>query len=99
MEVYFLVITVNIFYTKLDNNHRSKEIYLHEIYGKNKRDKLIYKENIDRFTVRISATSDEKYYVISSGDHSTNKCYLLPGNLKVSNQNFSKITKKIFLYP
>ena len=70
------------FYTKLDNNHRSKEIYLHEIYGKNKRDKLIYKENIDRFTVRISATSDEKYYVISSGDHSTNKCYLLPGNLK-----------------
>ncbi len=70
------------FYTKLDNNHRSKEIYLHEIYGKNKRDKLIYKENIDRFTVRISSTSDEKYYVISSGDHSTNKCYLLPGNLK-----------------
>ena len=70
------------FYTKLDNNHRAKEIYLHEIYGKNKRDKLIYKENIDRFTVRISATSDEKYYVISSGDHSTNKCYLLPGNLK-----------------
>ena len=70
------------FYTKLDNNHRSKEIYLHEIYGKNKRDKLIYKEHVDRFTVRISATSDEKYYVISSGDHSTNKCYLLPGNLK-----------------
>ena len=70
------------FYTKLDDNHRSKEIYLHEIYGKNKRDKLIYKEHVDRFTVRISATSDEKYYVISSGDHSTNKCYLLPGNLK-----------------
>ena len=70
------------FYTKLDNNHRSKEIYLREIYGKNKRDKLIYKEHVDRFTVRISATSDEKYYVISSGDHSTNKCYLLPGNLK-----------------
>ena len=70
------------FYTKLDSNHRSKEIYLHEIYGKNKRDKLIYKEHVDRFTVRISATSDEKYYVISSGDHSTNKCYLLPGNLK-----------------
>ena len=50
-------------------------------YGKKQKDKLIYKESIERFSVRISTTSDEKFYVISSGDHSTNKCYLLPGNL------------------
>ncbi len=70
------------FYTKLDKNHRSKEIYLHEIKGTQKKDKLIYKEDIERFTVRISATLDEKFYVISSGDHSTNRCFLLQGNLK-----------------
>ena len=70
-----------IFYTKLDKNHRSKEIYLHKINSKKDKDKLIYREKIDRFSVRISTTTDEKFYVISSGDHSTNKCYLLPANL------------------
>ena len=70
-----------LFYTKLDKNHRSKEIYLHKIKGKNKKDKLIYKEKIDRFSVRISTTTDQNFYVITSGDHSTNKCYILPAKL------------------
>ncbi|MBF96938.1 MAG: peptidase S9 [Pelagibacterales bacterium] len=80
-SIVFTYNNKNFFYIKLDKNHRSKEIYLHQINGKKQKDKLIYKESIERFSVRISTTSDEKFYVISSGDHSTNKCYLLPGNL------------------
>ncbi|MDC3024241.1 S9 family peptidase [Alphaproteobacteria bacterium] len=70
-----------LFYTKLDKNHRSKEIYLHEIRGRSKKDKLIYKEKIDRFSLKISTTTDKNFYVITSGDHSTNKCYTLPAKL------------------
>ncbi|MBV68522.1 MAG: peptidase S9 [Pelagibacterales bacterium] len=78
-----------LFYIKLDKNHRSKEIYLHKINSKTKADKLIYKERIDRFSVSISTTTDKKFYVITSGDHSTNKCFLLPANL-------ASLTPKLF---
>ncbi len=71
-----------IFYIKLDSLHRSKSIFLHKIGTSQKSDKEIYKETIDRFTVSINTTSDEKYFVISSGDHSTNKCFLLDASLK-----------------
>ena len=71
-----------IFYVKLDSMHRSKSIFLHKIGTSQKSDKEIYKETIDRFSVSIHTTSDEKYFVISSGDHSTNKCFLLDASLK-----------------
>ena len=71
-----------IFYVKLDTRHRSKSIFLHKIGTNQKSDKEIYKETIDRFTVSIHTTSDEKYFIISSGDHSTNKCFILDASLK-----------------
>ena len=71
-----------IFYSKLDKNHRAKTIFLHKIGTSQKLDKLIYQEKIDRFSVSIYPTSDEKFFIISSGDHSTNKCYYLNSNLK-----------------
>ena len=70
------------FYSKLDKNHRPKEIYLHKIGTSQKKDVLIYKETFERFSVSIETTSDKKFYIINSGDHSTNKCYLLNSNLK-----------------
>ncbi len=81
-SILFSYDSKNIFYSKLDKNHRSKEIYLHKIGTSQKRDTLIYKEIIDRFSVSIETTSDKKYYVINSGDHSSNKCYLISNNLK-----------------
>ncbi len=71
-----------ILYVKLDAFHRSKSIFLHKIGTSQKSDKQIYTETIDRFTVSIYTTSDEKYFIISSGDHSTNKCFLLDASLK-----------------
>ncbi len=71
-----------IIYIKLDANHRSKEIFMHKIGTPQTLDKIIYSEKIDRFSVSIYPTSDEKYFIISSGDHSTNKCYILDSKLK-----------------
>jgi len=71
-----------LIYSKLDKNHRAKTIFLHKIGTSQKLDKLIYQEKIDRFSVSIYPTSDEKFFIISSGDHSTNKCYYLEANLK-----------------
>jgi len=71
-----------ILYVKLDSLHRSKSILLHKIGTSQKLDKLIYKETIERFSVSIYSTSDENFFIISSGDHSTNKCFLLDANLK-----------------
>ncbi len=80
-NIVFAYDNKHLFYTKLDKNHRSKEIYLHKINGKKVQDKLIYKEKIERFSVRISTTLDKKFYLITTGDHSTNKCYLLSNDL------------------
>ena len=64
-----------IFYSKLDNNHRPKQIYKHKIGMPIKNDKLIYEEKNKRFTVGIGLSSDEKYFLISSGDHTTSEVY------------------------
>ena len=61
----------SFFYSKLDNYHRPRSIYRHEL-GKNvKDDQLIYDEKDDSFTCSISLSSDEKYFVISTGNHMT----------------------------
>ena len=69
-----------IFYAKLDNNHRPKQIYKHKIGTPIKNDKLIYEEKNERFTVGIGLTSDEKYFLISSGDHTTSEVYYFSSN-------------------
>ena len=69
-----------IFYAKLDNNHRPKQIYKHKIGMPIKNDKLIYEEKNKRFTVGIGLTSDEKYFLISSGDHTTSELYYFSSN-------------------
>ena len=87
-----------IFYSKLDKNHRAKTIFLHKIGTSQKLDKLIYQEKIDRFSVSIYPTSDEKFFIISSGDHSTNKCYYLNSNLKSFKLNLFKDFKENITY-
>ena len=69
-----------IFYAKLDNNHRPKKIYKHKIGRPIINDELIYEEKNERFTVGIGLTSDEKYFLISSGDHTTSEVYYFSSN-------------------
>ena len=67
-----------IFYSKLDDNHRPKKIFRHKIGAPVKNDVLIFEELNERFTTSIGMTSDEKYFIIGSGDHTTSEVYYFP---------------------
>ncbi len=64
-----------IFYSKLDDNHRPREIYRHKIGTPTSKDILIFKEESEAFTVGIGLSSDEKYFFITSSDHNTSEQY------------------------
>jgi oligopeptidase B len=64
-----------IFYSKLDENHRARKIYRHEIGNINKEDELIFEEKSEAFTVSIGISSDENYYFINTSDHNTSEQY------------------------
>ena len=64
-----------IFYSKLDENHRARKIFRHEIGKLKDEDDLIFYEKSEAFTVSINLSSDEKYYFISSSDHNTSEQY------------------------
>ena len=64
-----------IFYSKLDEHHRPRRIYRHKIGTKNKDDQLIYEEKDEGFTCGIGISSDEKYFFISTSDHTTSEIY------------------------
>ena len=64
-----------IFYSKLDKNHRAREIYRHKIGDYNLKDELIFKEESEAFTASISLSADEKYYFITTSDHNTSEQY------------------------
>ena len=61
----------SFFYTPLDEYHRSKKIYKHVLGTDTKDDQLIFEETDDSFSVSISLTSDEKFFVISTSDSDT----------------------------
>ena len=64
-----------IFYSKLDENHRARKIYRHEIGNYQDKDLLIFEEKSEAFTVSIGLSSDEKYYFINTSDHNTSEQY------------------------
>ena len=69
-----------IFYSKLDENHRARKIFRHEIGNLKDEDDLIFNEKSEAFTVSINLSSDEKYYFISSSDHNTSEQYYFKVN-------------------
>jgi len=87
-----------IFYSKLDKNHRPKNIYRHKIGEKDTSDKLIYKEQNNRFSVNIGLSSDEKYYFIISGDHTTSEISYFSSNENNPKPILFKKSKQDIIY-
>ncbi len=87
-----------IFYSKLDQNHRAREIYRHKIGNFNDPDELIFKEESDAFTVGIGLSSDERYYFISTSDHNTSEQYYFEVNEENPKPKLIKKRKKGILY-
>ena len=74
-----------IFYSKLDENHRARKIYRHEIGNFKDDDELIFEEKSEAFTVSIGLSSDEKYYFINTSDHNTSEQYYFNADEKKPN--------------
>ena len=81
---------LSFFYSKLDNLHRPRKIYQHKLGTPVKDDKLIYEEKDERFTCGIGTSSDEKYYFISSSEHTTSEVYYI-------NKDDNNLEPKIFI--
>ena len=84
------------FYTPLDKYHRSKTIYKHIVGTSSQVDELIYEEKDKTFSVSISLTADEKFFIISTSDSNTVEEYFFPTNEeKIKPQLFNKREKGI----
>ena len=64
-----------IFYSKLDQYHRPRKIYRHKIGTPVKNDRLIYEEKDEGFTCGIGISSDEKFFLVKTSDHTTSEIY------------------------
>ena len=86
-----------IFYTKLDRNHRPKQVFRHKIGSTQKEDLLIYEEKDERFTVGMGGlTTDEKFFLINTSDHSTTETYYFSSKTdKINLKLFKKRNEKI----
>ncbi len=90
-----------IFYTLLNSNHQAKKIFRHKIGTSQKEDELIYEEKDERFTVGMGGlTSDEKFFLINTSDHSTTETYYFSAdeekiNLKLFQKRKDKIRYSI----
>ncbi len=87
-----------IFYSKLDDNHRPREIYRHEIGTPTIKDILIFKEESEAFTVGIGLSSDEKYFFITSSDHNTSEQYYFKADEIIPNPKIIDKRKRGIIY-
>ena len=87
-----------IFYSKLDENHRARKIFRHEIGNLKKADDLIFEEKSEAFTVGIGISSDEKFYFISTSDHNTSEQYYFSVDEKFPEPKLIKKRERGILY-
>ena len=87
-----------IFYSKLDENHRPKKIFRHEIGKSIKEDVLIFEERTPAFTVSIGISADEKYYFINSSDHNTSEKYYFKSNESLPKPKIVRKREKGIIY-
>jgi len=86
-----------IFYTLLNSKHQSKKVFKHKIGTSPKEDELIYEELDEKFTVGMGGlTSDRKFFLINTSDHSTTETYYFSADEKKINLKlFQKRKEKI----
>ena len=87
-----------IFYSKLDENHRPRSIFRHQIGSSVNEDLLIFEEKTKAFTVGIGISSDEKYYFINSSDHNTSEKYYFGADEKKPEPKLIQQRKKGIIY-
>jgi oligopeptidase B len=66
-----------LFYTRLDENHRPRQVFRHRIGTAVSDDILVYEEPDSGFSVSVEDTADRRYIVLHAGDHQTSEVRLI----------------------
>ncbi len=66
-----------LYYTRLDENHRPRQVYRHKLGSTADEDALVYDEKDPGFFVGLGATQSRKYILIGAHDHQTSEVYLI----------------------
>ncbi|MBA4209226.1 MAG: S9 family peptidase [Parvibaculum sp.] len=67
-------------YTQVDDEHRPLKVFRHVIGTPASDDKLVYEEKDEGFFVGVGKVQSGKWLVISSHDHQTSECWLIPAD-------------------
>jgi oligopeptidase B len=66
-----------LFYTRLDDNHRPRQVYRHTLGASPEDDVLVYEDPDPGFFVGVGMTQSRRYLVIDSHDHQTSEVRIL----------------------
>ena len=69
-----------LFYSKLDENHRPRQIFRHTLGTSPEEDVLVYEESDPGFFVGVGLTQSRAYIVIDAHDHQTSEVRILDAN-------------------
>ncbi|MEM8685834.1 MAG: S9 family peptidase [Pseudomonadota bacterium] len=67
----------DLYYSKLDENHRPSKIYRHRLGTQQSEDELMFEEADPGFFVDVDATQSRRFMVISASDHQSSEHYLI----------------------
>ncbi|MEM8647149.1 MAG: S9 family peptidase, partial [Pseudomonadota bacterium] len=67
----------DLYYSKLDENHRPSKIYRHRLGTRQSDDELMFEEADPGFFVDVDATQSRRFMVISASDHQSSEHYLI----------------------
>ena len=88
----------SFFYSRLDEFHRPKKIFRHFLGTSSKNDELIFEEKSETFTVGISLTSDEEWFIINTGDANTTEEWFFSAKSKEIKPKIFRPRKKDIRY-
>ena len=67
----------HLFYVRLDEHHRPRFVYRHELGTDPAQDVLVYEEPDAGFFVHLDKTSSRNFIIIHAGDHETTEVHLI----------------------
>ncbi len=67
----------SLFYVKLDENHRPRQVYRHILGTAPESDTLVYEESDPAFYVGVSVTQDHRFILIDAHDHQTSEVRMI----------------------
>jgi oligopeptidase B len=66
-----------LFYSRLDDNHRPRQVFRHRLGTSPDDDILVYEEADMGFGVHVGETSSRRFIILQTGDHQTTEIYLI----------------------